>query len=99
MATESSDAYILDRSYTLNDIRSSIENDPILALGKIVSLRAFAMPWATAIAHGAAPHRFILFELRLADKKLWLKLERRPDSKIALLRGFGRTTAKDEVRP
>ena len=47
--------------------------------------------------HGTVPHRFILLELRLDDEKLWLKLERRPHSKIALLRGFGRTSAKDEV--
>jgi hypothetical protein len=55
------------------------------------------MPWTTAIAHGVAPHRFLMLELKLADEKLWLRLERRPDSKIALLRGFGRTAAKDEA--
>jgi hypothetical protein len=37
------------------------------------------------------------FDLRVEDEKLWLKLERRSDSKIALLRSFGRTTAKGEV--
>lgn len=49
------------------------------------------------VKRGAAPHRFLLLELRLADEKLWLKLERGPDSKTALLRGFGKTAAKDEV--
>jgi hypothetical protein len=98
LATEVNGAYILDHSYPVNDIRTLIANDPILAQYNIISLCAFAMPWATAIARGAAPHRFILLELKLNDKKLWLKLERRPDSKIALLRGFGRTTARDAVR-
>lgn len=56
------------------------------------------MPWPVAITHGTVPHRFILLELRSDEEdKLWLKLERRPDSKIALLRGFGETAAKDEV--
>jgi len=99
---ESRGAYTLDQLETqprsLNDIRGLIENDPILAQYKIISLRAFRMPWATAIMHGTVSHRFILLELQLDDEKLWLKLERRPDSKIALIRGFGCTTAKDEVR-
>jgi len=55
------------------------------------------MPWATAIIRGTVPHRFLLVELELEDDKMWLKLERKPQSKISLLRGFGRTTAKDEV--
>jgi hypothetical protein len=82
----------------VNDIRTLIENDPILAQYNIISLHPFAMPLVTAIARSVAPHRFILLELKSDDKKLWLKLERRPDSKIALLRGFGTTRAKDEVR-
>jgi hypothetical protein len=97
MATESSRAYVREKPCPLNDIRTLIEKDANLAQYNIISLRAFVMPWATAIRRGVAPHRFLLLELRLADEKLWLRLERRPDSKIALLRGFGSTTTKDEV--
>jgi hypothetical protein len=98
MAANSGTTYALDHARPLDDIRALIGNDPTLAQYTIISLRAFAMPWALAIARGAAPHRFILLELGLGDEKLWLKLERRPESKIALLRGLGRTTAKDEVK-
>jgi len=99
MVMQPSGRYVLDHPCALSDIRALIENDPNLAQCNIISLRAFVMPWATAIAHGVAPHRFLMLELRLADEKLWLKLERRPDSKIALLRGLGRTAAKDEAWP
>lgn len=98
LTTEFSDVYTLDHSYPVTDIRTLIESDSHLAQYNIITLYAFAMPMMSAIARGMAPHRFILLELRLDDKKLWLKLERRPDSKTALLRGFGATRARDEVR-
>jgi len=99
MATGFDGPHIPDysRPLNLNDIRTLIENDPVLAQYNIISLRAFVKPWVTAITRGVAPHRFILLELRLGDKRLWLQLERKPDSKIALIRGFGRTAARDEV--
>ena len=81
----------------LSDIQRLIDRDPNLARYNILSLHSFIMPWATAISRGTVPHRFLLLELGLDDERLWLKLERRPDSKIALVRGFGTTDAKDEV--
>jgi hypothetical protein len=77
----------------LSDVPKLIDSD--LAQYHIVSAHSFVKPWVTAIAHGTVPHRCLL-ELRLDDKKPWPKLERISDSKIAL-RGFGRTTGKDEV--
>jgi len=70
----------------------------IRAQYNIISIRPFVMPWRTAILRGVAPHRFILLELMLDGERMWLQLERRPDSKVALLRGLGRTSARDEVR-
>jgi hypothetical protein len=96
--TASISHYVSDHPCALNDVQSLIEKDPRLARYSIISLRAFTMPWPVAITRGTVPHRFILLELRSDEEdKLWLKLERRPHSKIALLRGFGKTAAKDEV--
>ena len=55
------------------------------------------MSWPKAMTRGTVPHRFLLIELKLADSELWFKLDRRPESKVSLVRGFGRTSAKDEV--
>lgn len=97
MATGSNSSYVLGYSYSLNDIRTLIKNDSNLARYNIISLHAFVMPWATAATRVTVPHRFLLIQLRLEGDELWLKLERRPESKISLLLGFGRTTAKDQV--
>jgi len=96
--TGSGGDYILGPSHPVNFIRSLIDADPIRAQYNIISVRLFIMPWTTAILRGVAPHRFILLELMLDGGRMWLQLERRPDSKVALLRGLGRTSAKDEVR-
>jgi len=94
--TESGGDYILGPSHPVNFIRPLIDADPIRARYSVISVRPFIMPWTTAILRGVAPHRFILLELMLDGERMWLQLERRPDSKVALLRGLGRTSARDE---
>jgi len=96
--TESGGHYIPGPSHPVNFIRPLIDAEPIRAQYNIISIRPFVMPWTTAILRGVAPHRFILLELMLDGERMWLQLERRPDSKVALLRGLGRTSARDEVR-
>jgi len=96
--TKSGGDYILGPSHRVNFIRALIDADPIRAQYNIISVRPFIMPWTTAILRGVAPHRFILLELMLDGERMWLQLERRPDSKVALLRGLGKTSARDEVR-
>lgn len=45
-----------------------------------------------------APHRFIVLELhRQGRKHIWLRLERKPESRAALVSGIGRTPSNDVV--
>ena len=39
------------------------DRDPNLARYNILSLHSLIMPWATAIARGTVPHRFLLREM------------------------------------
>jgi hypothetical protein len=54
--------------------------------------------WKCAPHQWLAPHRFVLLRLQPeSGEPVWLRLERNPISKAALVRGLGKTDARDQV--
>jgi hypothetical protein len=79
---------------TLDGLCHTIDNHPSLQTARILSTAVYVEPNALM-----APHRCIVMHIeRDARREIWLRLDRRPTSRIALVTRLGSTRANDQVR-
>ena len=99
MAISGGISLLCNKEFPLLAIQRFVEEYPEFGLLRIVASYAYVSArWRSAPHQWLAPHRFVLLRLHpeLGDP-VWLRLERYPVSKVALVKGLGVTDAKDTV--
>jgi hypothetical protein len=78
-----------DEEFSLSAMRTFIQEQRLLGSFRIVASYSYVEHRAIIVRH-----RFLLLKLQHEDnREVWLRLERRPVSRVAVWRGFGKAIA------